>query len=70
MSLNAPLVLTADERESKLWRKLSDHFTERLASLRIQNDGDKSDIETAKLRGRISELKACIAFDKDLPEIE
>lgn len=64
------MTLTPEERESKLWRKLTDHWTERLVSLRLQNEGDKDATTTANLRGKISIIKECIALGKDLPEID
>ena len=64
------LTLTRDEKESKLWKRLLEHCESRLQTLRMQNDGDKSEIETAKLRGRILEVKAFLGLDKDLPEID
>jgi len=63
-------VLTQDEKESRLWQKLIKHLEDRLQTLRLQNDGDRSETETARLRGRIAELKAIIGLDKDLPEID
>lgn len=63
-------VLTKEDRSSALWRKLMRHWEEKLASLRAQNDGDLTDANTLKLRGRIAELKANMALAKDLPEID
>jgi hypothetical protein len=64
------IVLTQDEKDSKLWRKLMAHWEGQLQILRTQNDGDKSEIETARLRGRIAQVKADLALDKDLPEVD
>ena len=57
--------LTDEERRSALWRKLSAHAESRLQSLRIQNDGDKDAAETAKLRGRIAEVKVFLALGEE-----
>jgi hypothetical protein len=62
------LLLTKEERQSALWRKLQAHWDERLASLRSQNDGQFDAVVTAKIRGQIAEIKACLALDKDLPQ--
>ena len=62
--------LTHEEKTSKLWRKLLAHWEDKLETLRNQNDGDKSEIDTAKLRGRISECKANLSLDKDAPDID
>lgn len=64
------IALTYEEKRSALWTKLTDHWKTQLEILRIQNEGDKTDIETAKLRGRILELKAAISLEIDLPEID
>jgi hypothetical protein len=70
MTPKPPFVLTKDERDSKLWRKLMKHWEERLTSLRIQNDSDRSETDTALLRGRIAEVKANMALDKDSPAVD
>jgi len=62
-----PIVLTVEERRSPLFLKLLEHWTNRLEISRMQNDGDRPEIETAKLRGRIAELKACIDLSKESP---
>lgn len=63
-------VLTDDEKESRLWKRLCGHWDGRLHTLRIQNDGDKSETATARLRGQIAELKSIIGLSNDLPEID
>lgn len=64
------LKLTKDERNSRLFTKLMEHWSDRLQSLRTQNDGDIDPTNTAKLRGRIAELKFNLSLDKELPEID
>lgn len=49
--------LTEQERHSELWRKLKAHFEARLQKHRVANDKAQAAEETAKLRGRIAELK-------------
>lgn len=52
------LELTAEERNSALWRKLDHLLARRLDRCRRQNDGINVDVpQTAALRGRIAELK-------------
>jgi hypothetical protein len=68
--MKKPFALTRDERNSALWNKLIDHWESRLEVLRIQNDGDKSDIDTANLRGRIAQVKADIALGNELPDLD
>lgn len=62
-----PLKLAPHERKSELWMKLSRHLAERLDSLRRQNDGDQTEESTAKLRGRIAEIKALLKLGEDQP---
>jgi len=57
--------LTIEERRSPLWRKLNEYFERRLSEMRKQNDGDKSETDTANLRGRIAELKLLIQLGND-----
>lgn len=59
-----PFHLTDGDRMSPVWMKLMKQWALQLEVLRNQNDGDKSDTETAKLRGRIAQLKAVMALDK------
>lgn len=63
--MKQPLILTIEERRSPLWRKLAEHYESRLESLRNQNDGDRVDVETAKLRGRIAEVKLLLSLGHD-----
>lgn len=62
--------LSREEKNSRLWMRLMSHFEERLALLRSQNDGDRSEMETAKIRGSIAEIKQFIALNSDLPIID
>lgn len=50
--------LTEEELNSPLWAKLKDHWSKRLLSLRAENDKNLNDIDTARLRGRIAEVRA------------
>lgn len=62
-------LLTRDERDTNLWTKLMAHWSDRLASLRAQNDNsDRNEIDTAKLRGQIAELKQLLALNNDPPD--
>lgn len=55
--------LTKIEAQSQLWLKLKKHLEERLDVLRAKNDGDLDTTETARLRGRISEIKSMLSID-------
>ena len=58
-------VLTPQDRQSSPWLKVKQHLEARLAKLRAENDGDLPIEKTAKLRGRIAEVKALMALDAD-----
>lgn len=60
-----PFILTSDERTSPLWRKLVKHMNEQIDQLRQQNDADRGEIETARLRGRIAAYKAMLDLNKE-----
>jgi hypothetical protein len=47
------------------WVRLKKHLKGRIELLRAQNEGDLDDVATAKLRGRIAELRVLLALDKD-----
>ena len=55
--------LTPQERDSALWKKLKEHYEGKLSVRRLQNDGDKDEIETSRLRGRIAEIKELLGLD-------
>jgi hypothetical protein len=55
------LTLSKAERESPLWQKLERYVLARIEMARRMNDADLNEIETAKLRGRLSELKVLLA---------
>jgi len=54
--------LTAGEIQSALWQKLGAYLEERLDRYRLKNDGNLDHDYTAKLRGRIAELKEMLAL--------
>lgn len=62
-----PFKLGQAERNSSTWLQLSAHLTERLEQLRRENDSDIDEIQTARKRGQIAELKAMLALAKDQP---
>ena len=62
----AQFVLTHEDKQSPVWRKLVKHWESRLELLRTQNDGDKDLTDTATLRGRIAECKANLNLAKEL----
>jgi hypothetical protein len=60
-------VVNEFESQSALWKKLKDHAAERIALLRARNDSDKDEVSTARLRGRIAELKVFMSLDRPMP---
>ena len=60
-----PFKLDDHERASALWQKLEAHLRERLNMARLKNDGELSEVETARLRGQIFALKSLIALGRD-----
>ena len=57
--------LDKHETQTALWQKLESHLSGRLADLRTANDGDLDPIQTARLRGRIVELRSLLDLSKD-----
>lgn len=55
------------ERYSAVWVKLKEHIEDRLDLHRKKNDADLSSDETARLRGRIAELKYLLDLDNPGP---
>ena len=58
--------LTEAEKNSDVWAKIRTHLQEKLAKYREQNDNSVlGDVETARLRGRIAEVKALLDIEKE-----
>lgn len=49
---------------SDTWKALVIRYKSRLESLRRKNDGDLNEVQTAKLRGRINEIREFLALAK------
>lgn len=60
-------VVTDMERHTHLWKKIRAHAELRLASLRVKNDNALGEVATAKLRGKIAELKYLLALENPAP---
>lgn len=59
------MILDINDRQSPTWRKIREHFEERLQDHRIKNDGNLTEVETARLRGRIAEAEYIISIDEE-----
>jgi hypothetical protein len=56
-------VLSFEDRESPLWRRLAAHMRAELADLRERNDAPQLDpTKTAAIRGQIAQLKSLLAL--------
>lgn len=58
------------ERDSDVWKRIREHLESRLEAQRRKNDGDLGLEDTAKVRGRIAELKYLLGLDKPAPAQE
>lgn len=61
--------LTDNDRNTPLWLALRAHLERRLESQRAKNDTDLSAEDTAKVRGRIAEIKALLALEAPPPQV-
>lgn len=58
------------QRATPLWAALEAHYTERLATLRAQNDAPGMSPErTEFIRGQIAECKAFLQLAQDPPSV-
>lgn len=62
--------LEEHEINSPLWQKLKKHYENKLESLRISNDSDSTELQTAKRRGKISEIKQFLAIGNPKQVVE
>lgn len=58
------------QKESALWVAIEAELKGELELLRAQNDNDKDPLETAKLRGRIAEVKQILNWASVEPKFE
>lgn len=64
------MILDPFERESALWKRLTEHINERLEVCRRKNDSrNLSELDTAFLRGEINQLKSFLALAKPSPDL-
>jgi hypothetical protein len=59
--------MTSVDLKSQAWERFKGDLTTRLHQLRAENDNDLDEKQSAKLRGRISEIKSMLALDKPDP---
>jgi len=58
-----------NEIHSALWIRLKEYYEARLITLRQRNDGDLDQIATARVRGRIQEIRNFLALENQAPEV-
>lgn len=63
------LTFSQEDRYAAVWLRVKRYYESRLETLRRQNDADLDDISTARLRGRIMEIKALLDLDTPDPAI-
>lgn len=63
-------ILTQEEKESRLWKRLAEYLEQRLTHARLQNDALQLENTTAMLRGRIAELRGLIGLSTKLPAVD
>ncbi len=61
--------LTKDDITSPTWLRLRAHYEAELAKLRVKNDAEHDPDQTARLRGRIAEIKNLLTLDQPDPAI-
>lgn len=61
--------LTYADKQSVLWVGLTEHIKERIGDLQRKLEGPLPPEETANHRGRIAELRALLALEKDPPPL-
>lgn len=67
VTTNKVMLLTESDIQTLVWKKLEQYLNARLETLRARNDGNLTSDETAKLRGRIAEVKATLDLAKPSP---
>ncbi len=55
-------MLTADDMRTPTWQRARQQLEARLASKRVELEKDADPVTTAKLRGRIAEIKELLAL--------
>lgn len=65
----ATLKLNGADTSSQTWRKVSDFLEAELVRLRIENDTNLNEQETADVRGQIRFCKSMLKAGEDRPEV-
>ena len=65
MTPQPKLILSEEEKRSRLWQRLTAHWTAQLELQRTFLEADHGDITTAGVRGRIKEIRANLRLADD-----
>lgn len=65
-----PEILTKFDLSQPTWIKVKNYLEAELLKLRVRNDEDMNEVETALLRGEIKRIKMLLALEKEPVEIE
>jgi uncharacterized protein involved in exopolysaccharide biosynthesis len=63
-------LIDSHDRQSAVWKRLKEYYEARLTMLRSQNDANLTADQTARLRGRIVEVKRLLDLDTDKPVVD
>jgi len=58
-----------EDFNSPTWRRLKEYCSVRMHDLHVQLEGDLTPDATAKVRGRIMELKLILTLDQPVPKL-
>lgn len=61
--------INQSDRDSPLWRQLTEYYADRLDKLRHENDASITPEQTNHLRGRIAEVIQFLGIEKDRPTV-
>lgn len=61
------LALTESDRLSPTWTRLKKHLQGRLEALHNELEQDLPEEKTAKVRGRLAEVKSLLSLEKNSP---
>lgn len=61
------MILTQQDKQSSLWRKIKERAEHDLDALRKRNDALNDEVTTSLLRGRIHQIKELLALDPPVP---
>lgn len=67
--MNQPFKLSRSMQDSPTWRAIEAELKSQLEVQRRRNDAHLTTEQTADIRGRIAQIKACLAWAEDAPAV-